>query len=77
MHISTLPEISPCNEGISLQRPVYLIRMDFCTAWLTRIASRDEVLLWENPRDSAANLPPEYMVQRVWEAQDALLVMKT
>lgn len=35
------------------------------------------VLLWENPRDSAANLSPAYLVQRVWEAQDALLVMKT
>lgn len=27
------------------------------------------VLLWENPRDSAANLPLASLVQRVWEAQ--------
>lgn len=77
MHISIFLETSPCNEGISPQRPVYLIRMNFRTAWLTRIASRDERLVMGKPKRLSSQSSSGILGAEGVGSPSSLSVMKT
>lgn len=59
------------------QRPVYLIRMNFCTAWLSRIASRDERLVMGKPKRLSSQSSSSILGTEGVGSPSSLPMMKT